>query len=240
MTKFWQTFWSKYGPVHAVNDEDLFMQVGQTLNKRPISKEVFNRTVDYIFERLKLSAGDHVVDLCCGNGLISYELAMRIAYVTGIDFVPRNIRTAIAWKSAKNINYIIGDVMEPISVLIGENIFPGKYLMNISLAYFEPVELDIILSNIIRHMGSDLPFCFLLSGIPRLDLKWNFYDTPERVSRHLENEKQRKNTNDGLGRWWRAEEIEDICFRHGLQVQVTNQPLDISNYRMDALIKSPS
>ena len=237
MTKFWQTFWSKYGPEQAVTEEDLFKQVAQTWNKQPISKKQFKQMLDYIEERLELSPQDHLVDLCCGNGLVSYELAKRVAEVTGIDFVPRNIQTAKEWKSAKNITYFLGDVTAPLSLYISENTFPDKFLMNGSLAYFEPDGLDTILGNIMRHMAGH-PFLFLLTGIPRFDFKWNFYNTPERVARHLENERQPENTNDGLGRWWRIEEIENICSRYGVQVILTSQPLELSNYRMEALIKS--
>ncbi len=239
MAKFWQTFWNRYGPELAVSDEDLYRQVGLTVDKQPVSSELFRRTLENIDGLLKLSTKDHVVDLCCGNGLISYELAKRVAYVTGIDFTPHLIRTAMDKKSAKNITYILGDVKESLSVLLGENTFPSKLLMNGSLGYFEPDELDIILSNVVEHMA-DHAFCFLFSTIPNFDQKWNFYNTPERVARHLENEKKRENTNDGIGRWWRREEIEGICSRHGLRVQVTNQPFDLSNFRMDALVKSPS
>ncbi len=234
---FWQAFWSNYGPEHAVTEEDLFKQVAQTRNKRPISKELFKRTLDHIVDRLKLSSSEHLVDLCCGNGLVSYELASHVAYVTGIDFVPRNINTATQLKSKKNVCYVLGDVTAPLAGLIGVNTFPDKFLMNGSLAYFEPTEFGNILKNIVTHMAGR-PFLFLLTSIPCSDLKWNFYDTPERVARHLINEKHPGNTNDGVGRWWKHSEIQDICFRHGLHVEVTNQPADLSNFRMDALIAS--
>ena len=239
MTKFWQTFFSKYGPEHAVTEDDLFKQVGHTWEKRPIGQDKFQRLVAHIEALLELSQEQHLVDFCCGNGLFSYELAKRVAHVTGIDFVERNIRIAEERKLGPNTTYVVGDVTAPLALLIGANTFPGKYLMNYSLAYFGPKELDIILSNILQHMA-DRPFSFLIAGIPCFDLKWNFYNTPERVARHLVNEKKQTNTNDGLGRWWRPDEIKDICSRHRLQVQVTNQPLDLSNFRMDALIKSSS
>ena len=237
MTKFWQTFWSNYGPEQAITEDDLFKQVAQTVNKQPIPKEQFKLSLDYIWEKLQLSSEDRLVDLCCGNGLISYELAKHVGYVFGIDFVARNIVIAKEWKAAKNIVYILGDVTEPLETLIGENTFPNKYLMNGSLAYFEPSQFDTILKNIVRYMNGR-PFQFFLTAIPCFDLKWNFYNTPERVARHLENEKKIKNTNDGLGRWWMSDEIDMIVSRQGLQVQITNQPQQLSNFRMDALISN--
>ena len=54
--------------------------------------------------------------------------------------------------------------------------------------------------------------------------------------RHAANEALAPDTNDGLGRWWRTEEIEAACRKHGLNVRIENQPDALSNYRMDALI----
>jgi cyclopropane fatty-acyl-phospholipid synthase-like methyltransferase len=195
--------------------------------------------VESIVAELQLSREDHLLDLCCGNGLVSYELASHVARLTGIDFVERNIRTAQKRKCKENTTYVLGDARTTLSTLIGEGAFPNKCLMNGSLAYFGPAELDTILNNILRHLAGR-SFRFLLTAIPRFDLKWNFYNTPERVARHLENEKRPDNTNDGVGRWWKAEEIEEVGSRHGLHVIVTNQPPNLSNFRMDALVTSAS
>jgi len=233
----WQRFWDNYLDREPVTEDDLFRQVAHTVNGQPIPRELFNRMRDRIVAQLQLSPVDHLLEFCCANGLLSCELAAHVGYLTGIDFAPRLVRTAQQMKSRPHTAYILGDATAPLSTWIDNTTFPNKLLMNYSLAYFEPAHLDTLLSNILNHLGRR-PFDFLASGIPNLDLKWNFYNTPERRARHLENEKQPVNTNDGLGRWWRANEIEQICRQHGLTVLIENQPPELSNYRMDALISS--
>ena len=58
----------------------------------------------------------------------------------------------------------------------------------------------------------------------------------KRRARHLENEGTPGNTNDGMGRWWQVGEIESVGRKYGLRVEVADQPPEISNYRMTALI----
>lgn len=171
--------------------------------------------------------------MCCGNGLFTYEFAGHARQVIGIDFVDRNIQNANKWRGRPNITYVLGDVTEPLEHQA------SKMLIHHSLAYFNPAQLDGIVANIIEYR-KHFPFMLLLTGIPRADLKWQYYDTPERRARYLENEAKGPDENDGLGRWWLAEEIQEICNRRGLTVQINNQPPDFSNYRMDALISSRS
>jgi SAM-dependent methyltransferase len=239
MSSLWKDFFDNYRRCEVVTQADLFLQVGKTINKQPIPEGTHRKLIDRIALTLQLCPKDHLLDLCCGNGLVSYELATYVGQLTGIDFAEHMIRAARQFKMRQNTSYHVGDVTMPLSTFVGENVFPNKILMNVGLAYFEPLELDTILANIWSHLG-DRPFLALFTDIPNFDLKWNFYNTPERRARHLENERKRDNTNDGLGRWWRAAEIEEIGSNHGLKVQVINQPPDLSNYRMDALISSPS
>lgn len=242
MSKFWQIFWDNYlwnnyhsrEPKTAV---DLYYQAAKTANKKPITEEAFSLMLQRIKKRLELTPEDHLLDLCCGNGLVSFELAPTVKWLTGIDFAEQMIRAARHFKSRQNTSYYIGDVTTPISTFVGGDVFPNKILMSGSLAYFEPHDLHVILTNIREHLAYR-PFCAFFTDIPNDDLKWNFYNTPERRARYLENEKQVANVNDGVGRWWRAEEIEAICLKYRLNVGIGNQPAELSNYRMDALITS--
>lgn len=242
MIKRWHSFWESYRNVDAQSEDDLFLQVGKTIARQPIPREVFHSMVERIIARLEIGGDDHLLDMCCGNGLVSYELARIAGHVTGIDFADHLIKAAVQFKSSANIDYRVGDVTLPIPQLMGEAFgkngagsLPQKFLMNDALAYFDPDTLSTILGNV-RDACGDGPIRFLLTGVPNAALKWNFYDTPERRMRHEENQRSGDDTNDGLGRWWDAGEVESICVRYGLEVRIENQPDDISNYRMDALI----
>jgi SAM-dependent methyltransferase len=238
MSEFWQKFWSQHHPGAVETETDLFCQVGKTVCKKPIPKTVFNTSVNRIANQLQLSPGDHLFEFCCGNGLVTGELASRAGRITAVDFSENNIATARKLKSRHNINYLMGDAVAPMPHFLSGDDVPTKFLMNFSLAYFTPNDLGDILKNITQHL-QQRPVLFLVAEIPNFDLKWNFYNTPERRARHLENEKKPENTNDGLGRWWRGSEIEEVCRDHGLGASLENQPPELSNYRMDALISTP-
>lgn len=236
MSKQWQQFWDGYRNDKASCEDDLFIQVGKTVSRQPIPREMFQSMVQRVSASLQLGREDHVLDMCCGNGLISYELASVAGRVTGVDFAQHLIDAAKAFKSRSNIRYKVADVTLPLADIIGETEdLPSKLLMNDALAYFEPDTLSVLVENVCAAMEGKA-FRFLMTGIPNDALKWHFYDTPERKCRYHENLKAGDTTNDGLGRWWTAEEIEAVAAAQGLCVRVEDQPGGISSYRMDALI----
>lgn len=240
MSNHWQSFWDNYRSLDARSEDDLFVQVGKTIARQPISRGMLTSMVKRVVERLELGSEDHLLDLCCGNGLISFELAQVAGRVTAVDFAEHLIKAAKEFKALANIDYRVSDASLPITNVVSGpsgdacNV-PGKYLMNDALAYFDPQMLGVIVDNVCAARDG-LPFRFLLTGIPNSALKWNFYDTPERKLRHEKNMRAGGRTNDGLGRWWDPAEIESICTQRGLLVHIENQPTTISNYRMDALI----
>ena len=235
MSKNWQTFWNSYRNDEARSEADLFVQVGKTIDGQPISKTMFDKMVDTIGRQLDLQPDDYLLDLCCGNGLLSYELATQVDHITAVDFAERMIATARRFKTRANVAYKVGNATSQLPSLVENDLRPTKLLINDSLAYFEPPELDRILGNMTNYMDGQA-FSFLFTGIPDHTRKWNFYDTPARRRRHAQNESDPDNTNEGMGRWWRASEIETICRARNLHAEITEQSPDISHYRFDVLI----
>jgi ubiquinone/menaquinone biosynthesis C-methylase UbiE len=52
---------------------------------------VILRTVEWLIHRLRLSPGDHILDLGCGPGLYARQFAERGLRVTGVDFSERSV-----------------------------------------------------------------------------------------------------------------------------------------------------
>jgi SAM-dependent methyltransferase len=52
------------------------------------------RLVDWMWDKLALQAGSHILDVTCGPGLYAVEFARRGCTVHGIDFSPASIRYA--------------------------------------------------------------------------------------------------------------------------------------------------
>jgi SAM-dependent methyltransferase len=242
MNDFWRSYWASYGPDKPNGEADLFRQVGHTVGKQPIPYNVFEQIFLRISTLLGVSQDDHVLDLCCGNGLISYELAKHAGHVTGIDFVERNIAAAKEYKSSSNITYLTEDVTQSLVSMFESTTLasrPNKILMYFSLGYFIPSQLSMILQSV-TELSDGRNFRILLGGVPNSALKNNFYNTEARRERHEANEIVAPNTNDGMGRWWSSEEIEDCCQQRGLVAEIINQPSTISNFRMDAVITPAS
>jgi 2-polyprenyl-3-methyl-5-hydroxy-6-metoxy-1,4-benzoquinol methylase len=59
-----------------------------------------------------ISNGDTVLDIGCGNGFLTSDIAKKAGSVTAIDLSERNIEIARRDFSGDNIDYICGDVTE--------------------------------------------------------------------------------------------------------------------------------
>ncbi len=230
----WENFWKEWRNKDIETENDLYFQVGKTVHNKPIEKEIFDRINEGIVHTLDLSEEDILVELCCGNGLCTYEFRDKVKQIMAVDFAPHLIEAAVKFKSATNISYTLGSVTEFLASLESKGVHPAKYLMNDSLAYFKPEDLKEILTLISGVARG--AFKFLIRGVPNDLLKWNFYNTDERKQRYHEYVAKGDITNDGLGRWWSPAEIEQICHTLGLDVVIRNQEPPVSNYRMDILI----
>ena len=84
-----------------------------------------------------INSGDTVLDLGCGNGALSFDIAKKAIKVVGIDLNERNIEFAKERFSAPNLEYIIGDARE-----------------NLPDRRFDA----IILSNVLEHIEDRVEF----------------------------------------------------------------------------------
>ncbi len=231
----WERFWNEYRKGDVQTEDDLYFQVGRTIDKRPIPLHVHRLMVTRIREMLDLAPMDHLLDLCCGNGLMSFDLAQYVGHVTGVDFSAHLVEAAKKLKSRPNISYFCADAKMPLQELIGHSIRPGKVLMNAALAYFDPEDFRGILGNILDH-SQEAGFLALFTDVPNREWMFRFYNTPERLARYYENQKNPLNTNDGMGRWWSPEEVREVVGDFGLQTSIHSQAEELTNYRMDILV----
>lgn len=84
-----------------------------------------------------INQGDMVLDIGCGNGFLTFDIAKKAKEVVGIDIEKKNIKFAKQKFSAANIKYIAGDILKN---------FPDK-------------KFDvIILSNVLEHIDNRTGF----------------------------------------------------------------------------------
>lgn len=90
----------------------------------------------YKFFLENINSGDTVLDIGCGNGFVTTQVAKKAGFVTGIDTDRNNI--ALAKKRAlKNTEFIVGDA----------TIYPFKKKYN-----------AVILSNVLEHIENRVRF----------------------------------------------------------------------------------
>src|SRR6185295_16998228 len=65
--------------------ESFFHGVTLDLWRRAIPPEQTQAEAEFLIEQLSCSPGSHVLDVPCGNGRLSFELAKRGLRVTGVD-----------------------------------------------------------------------------------------------------------------------------------------------------------
>lgn len=88
----WQNFWTNY-PSQFTKDE-FFKQVGKTFKGQTISNTQFNIIISEVINKIGLRSNDFVLDLCCGNGLITSAIAKECQYVVGVDYSEPLIKIA--------------------------------------------------------------------------------------------------------------------------------------------------
>ena len=71
----WNHYWNHILDSHK--EMDFFHQVGKTVGGVPISDDQISLSVEQMQACLSVDANDIVLDLCCGNGLITGEIAPR-------------------------------------------------------------------------------------------------------------------------------------------------------------------
>jgi len=232
--EFWKNFWEDYRNITIETQSDLFYQVGKTKNKLPINKADFENLIEDIIVSLQISKNDVLLELCCGNGLITKIVAQRCKEVYAFDFTKHLIDTAQEFNADANIFYTIGNAKEDFFKLFPFNELPNKFLFNDALAYFTPADLKKIIETISNYCSN---FELYVTNVPLDELKYNFYNTPERVQHYEENLKNGDFSNNGIGRWWSEQELISIAEDFKLHYKIQQPDAALTNFRINILYK---
>lgn len=232
----WKEFFQKYRIVDIKNDNDLLFQVGTTVGGKPISPEQFSAIVDSLTAGLNLQKNDSLLDLCCGNGVITHQLADKAGYVAGIDISAPYIDNAIKFKKKTNIEYFHSDVTDGPAIIhhTGGKTF-NKISLYASLAYLTPPDLEKIMTYL--NTLSPAHTCFMIGSILDQQKKWNFFNTFRRRVNYIF-KYWLWGRDFGLGRWWSKAEISLIARKYGYTAEFREQNsiLHTAHYRFDVIL----
>jgi len=122
--------------------ESFFHGVTLDLWRRAIPPEQTQREAEFLFEKLNCDQGAHVLDVPCGNGRLSFELARRGLRVTGVDiskeFIDeakstqsREVHPSDGTDSIAPVDFVLGDMRQ----IAGAHIYDGAYCFGNSFAF---------------------------------------------------------------------------------------------------------
>lgn len=227
MNSYWK---NHYDSISKQFDGSLLKQVGKTVNGQEIPELQVKLIVENIVNVLRLSTKDSVVDLCCGNGLITRQLAPLVKDVVGVDFTSGLIDAAKRYSGFHNIEYVNSDVLR-----LDPKYFLGskKIVMYEALQHFSEEQLSSLLDEL-SNLGTGSLIFF--GSIPNWEKLSAYYDTERKIEFYMQCE------NEGrphIGRWWLMDEIERLVSTRGFKSTFLPQEptLYTAYYRFGVLLE---
>ena len=139
--------------------ENFFHGVTLDLWRKAIPPEQTNAESQFLIDHLNCRAGAHVLDVPCGNGRLSFELAKRGLRVTGVDISEEFIEEArsIHRRSLDPSADADGTDLVPFEFILrdmrdleGEGIYDGAYCFGNSFAFLEYEDMEKFLQGVAR------------------------------------------------------------------------------------------
>lgn len=232
-TMEWKNFWNNYPS--KFEETEFLKQVEKTVSGKPISQDQFAALISDIKKALDVKEDDIVLDMCCGNGVITRVIAGVCNSIVGVDYSEPLIKVARKYNNPGNVIYFQKSILDQGLKNLHNRLFTKIYLYE-ALQHFDENDLPKIL-DAIREISTSNSVIFI-GSIPDIDRLWNFYDTDERQKDYF----IRKSKNEeAIGTWWQQNHVVDICSKNGYLCEVLpqNQKLHTAHYRFDVrLIKA--
>lgn len=223
MNNYWKKHWDEHVEKAGENP---FEQVARTLNKEPMSKKMFQNFTRNVIKKLELNEEHTVLDLCCGNGLLSIEVAKMCKHVVGVDFSQKLINHTDLVKE-KNFTGIISDVLD---VEFQSESF-DRILIAAALQLFTLRQTIYLFKNVNNWLKPG--GIFLVTDITDNDKIWSFFDSKEREQAYFNNTFA---DTPIIGTWFDRIWLEKLGKYSGFnECQVLDQPQNYwySHYRFD-------
>jgi ubiquinone/menaquinone biosynthesis C-methylase UbiE len=221
---YWVDFWNKYAK--NSKEKDSHSQVLRTLNKKPIDSDLWGFTLDTIDASIEPNAKDTLLELCCGNGMISKHFSSKVDSIVSVD-VSKDLIEKIDTKKYNNIDAFDADIRD----LSFKNSSFDKVIIYAGIQYLTRQESIELLEKIFFWL-KDGGILFI-GDIPDSQKKWNFYNTPEREAVYFENAKK---GIDIVGTWFDMQFFSKLTDFIGFSQSshiVQNPELIYSSFRYD-------
>lgn len=144
--------------------EDFFHGVALDLWRKAIRPEQTTAEADFLIKALECEPGSHLLDVPCGNGRLSLELARRGYRVTGVDISEEFIEearssimnvsttdpppTAGGTDLSAQLEFLLGDMRR----IEGEEIYDGAFCFGNSFGFLAYADMERFLNGTFRAL----------------------------------------------------------------------------------------
>jgi ubiquinone/menaquinone biosynthesis C-methylase UbiE len=221
---YWKNYWN-----NTALDKSLLNQVQRNSNKKDDGLLLVET---HLVELLNLSNSDTLLDVCCGNGLITNRLSKHCSTVLGIDFSPLLIDIAIQNNTYSSVEYLVGDATTITKIT---NHKFDKIVLNFSFQYFnfdDGLRVVSEMKKLLKPNG-----LILLGDIPDQKRFWTYYNTlPKRFFYF----KQWLFKQPKMGKFWSVQEMIKIAKQNNLKgtFLIQKEKLPHAHYRFDFLLEN--
>lgn len=191
-----------------------------------MSEAMLQTLVSHILGSLRVTNEDKVLDLCCGNGLITAELAKHCDSLHAVDFSKPLIED-LRSRTPDNVTAEVASALEA-------NFAPGSFdrvLIAAAIQHFSQSEIITLFTQIYDWLAPS--GILMLTDVLDAQCIWDFYNSEERESLYFENV---KNGTPILGTWLDRSWVEKLARHVGFQSACSlNQPEGYwyGHYRFD-------
>jgi len=221
----WKNFWDNNA------DENAADVIGQVQRKDMKSTLL---TVNHIARVLDIKPSDAVLDVCCGNGIITQQIAKKCDSIVGIDQAENLLNVAKRDYKDMNCLYLNCSALE-MSQFVKEHSFDKIYLQ-FSFQYFDKNnEGKKVIEGMLRYLKPNGKI--FIGDIPNKEKFAIFYNSPVKKLRFFKGKMLNKNE---MGKFWKASELDTICKKLNVKGTFLKQPKELpySHYRFDYLIEN--
>lgn len=221
----------QYYTSRVLESDDLFWQVGKTVNDQPVGKEQLALITNQIIHMLELKNSDYVIDLGCGNGLVTKEIAPFVSKITGIERNQALYQQACRINDSPNQRFVNKDILDKQA--FDEQV--NKVYCYEVVQHLTHQQLELLLINMRTVVPPNV--LFFLGGIPEEEKKWAFYDSVERKNSLSKALLDRG--NDPIGTWFFREFFYYLAKKLGIDAVIVEQSPNLytAHYRFDCLLK---
>ncbi len=227
MIDFWQEYWNR---INKNIPDNPHTRIHRTKHGKPISDIAWERTVNYITNKLKLNKKMKVLELCCGNGLLTEHISRQVEKIVAVDYSDALV-TELKDKRINNVQVINDDIRH---FQTDEYIF-DVVLFYFSIQYFSLSEAANIFKNIYKMMNKNS--ILFIGDIPDMDKIWKFYYKKSFRDDFFDAKERNESI---IGTWYKKQTIAYLAEWSGFKTtKIIKQPRYMinSSYRYDVLIR---